>query len=409
MSRVRERVFVGRQPIYDRQLNLYAHELLFRGNRDNQAAFQSGAQATSDVILNALFDLGLDQIGGKAPVFVNIPEDLIEDRIAEILPADRCVLEILEDVVFREEIVERLAQLRWAGYRLALDDFCYSPEKAGVIGMVDIVKLDIRACDAATLSEHVGLIRPLGVKLLAEKIETPEEFRLCRDLGFDLFQGYFLSRPEVIGGSRTPVDIGTITLLLEKCHDPRAGVQAIARIISQNATLSYRLLQSANAASQVRQTEITSVQEAVLYLGTGFVGRLATLFLLSGLKPHSSQTLLIALQRACMCELLAETAPPADQDELYLVGLLSALDLLLDQPIGEIIAPLPLPEVVKNAIVSRSGEMGRILLAVIAFEQGDWPTVLGSRLSPHQISNAFWRAARTAEEFRALLGPGVAA
>ena len=355
--------------------------------------------------MNALFDLGLERLAGKVPVFVNIPEDLIEDRIAEVLPPDRCVLEVLEDVVFREEIVVRLIQLKAAGYKLALDDFTYTPDKAHIVEIVDFVKLDIRALDPAALGKQVRLLRHPGLKLLAEKIETQSEFRYCRDLGFDYFQGYFLSRPEIIPTCRTPVDLATVVLLLEKCRDPFAGVQAIATLIGQNATLSYRLLQAANSASQYRQTQITSVKEAVLFLGTGFVGRLATLFLLSGLKSHSPQSLLIALQRACMCEFLADAAGPADQEQLYMVGLLSALDLLLDRPINEIIQPLPVADLVKKAIISHEGEVGRILAAVVAYEQGDWKAVLDSRLGSQELSNAFWHAARAAEDFRGLLSP----
>jgi EAL and modified HD-GYP domain-containing signal transduction protein len=352
--------------------------------------------------MNALFDLGLDRIAGNVPVFVNIPEDLLAHRVAEILPADRCILEILEDVVFREDIVGKLAQLRGAGYRLALDDFVYTEDKSRILEMADIVKLDLRALDSATLVENVKRIKRPGVELLAEKIETQAEFRFCKDLGFDYFQGYFLSRPEVIPGKRTPVDLPTIVLVLEKCRNPLSGVQAIAGLVSQNATLAYRLLQSANSAFHNRRKEITSVDEAVLFLGTEFVSRLASLFLLAGLSARPSCCLLIALQRACMCEILADSVPDTDRNELYLAGLLSALDILLDQPIGEIIPPLPLAESVKNAIVERSGPIGLILRGVMAYEVGDWQNVLSAGLNPRKVSNAYWQAAPRVDDLRTL-------
>lgn len=398
-----EEVFLGRQPIYDRDLHVIGHELLFRGSSENVAVIASGSQATFQVIMNALFDQGLDRIAGNVPVFINMPQGLIMEQLAEILPADRCVLEILEDVVFRDDLLDRLAQLRAAGYRLALDDFVYREDKDPILEMVDIVKLDVLALKPAGLVEPVKRIRRHKVGLLAEKIETQSEFQFCRDLGFDYFQGYFLSRPEILPGKRTPVDLATLIMVLEKCRDPQVDVQAIANLISPNAALSYRLLQYANSAFHNRRVEIMSVDEAVVFLGTEFVCRIATLFLLAGLTARPSYCLLIALQRALVCELLSSAAPAFDKGELYLVGLLSALDILLGQPLDEVISPLPLAQEVKSAIITRGGPLGGILSAAIAHQEGDWQKVAGTGLPLHDVNQAYWQAVPRIEEFHALL------
>ena len=403
-----DEIFVGRQTIYDRELNVLGYELLFRDANRNEAVFDSGVQATSQVLLHALLDIGLDRIAGSAPVFVNIPEGLISDRITEILPPSRTVLEILESVDFTDEVVARLTTLRGSGYRLALDDFVYTEDRARGLDLVDIVKLDIRVFEPTALADQVRLLRRYPLQLIAEKIETRAELRFCKELGFEGFQGYFLSRPEIIPGTRSTVDLSTLTLLIESCRDPLTGNPAIARQVGQNATLSYRLLQAAKSCFDEGQAPITSVDEAVDFLGAGFVSRLASLFLGAGATQQPSYRLLGALQRARMCELLAGSAPPEFAGQSYLVGLLSALDLLLDKPIDAIIAPLPLAEELKAAITRHAGPLGRLLDAVIAYEQGDWEAVSASGFDIQAVCDAYWRAVPRVDELRKVLNFTVA-
>jgi EAL and modified HD-GYP domain-containing signal transduction protein len=398
-----EEIFVGRQAIYDRTLNLIGHELLFRDAERDVAAFECPVQATSQVLLHALLDIGLDRIAGTASVFVNIPQGLISDSITEILPPHRTVLEILEGVDFNDEVAARLTSLRGSGYRLALDDFVYSEERARELELVDIVKVDVRVFDTAALAEQVRLLRRYPLQLIAEKIETEAEFQLCNELGFEGFQGYFLSRPEIIHGTRSTVDLSTLTLLIESCRDPLTGNLAIARQVEQNATLSYRLLQAAKSCFDERQAPINSVDEAVDFLGTAFVSRLASLFLRAGATNLPSYRLLVALQRARMCELLAGAAQIETGGQSYLVGLLSALDLLLDQRIEAIISPLPLAEELKGAIVRHEGPLGSLLEVVIAYEQGDWDTISAAGFDVQTVSDAYWRAVPRVDEFRKAL------
>lgn len=395
-----DEIFVGRQTIYDRELNVIGHELLFRDTNRNEASFECGVRATAQVLLHALLDIGLDRIAGTAPVFVNIPQGLISDSITEILPPNRTVLEILEDVDFTEEVAARLTSLRASGYRLALDDFVYAEDRARVLESVDIVKLDVRVFEPAALAAQVRMLRRYPLQLIAEKVETQAELKFCKELGFDGFQGYFLSRPEIIPGARSTVDLSTLTLLIESCRDPLTGNSAIARQVGQNATLSYRLLLAAKSCFDEGQAPITSVDEAVDFLGTGFVSRLANLFLGAGATEQPSYRLLGALLRARMCELLAGPAQLEMGGQSYLLGLLSALDLLLGQPIAAIISPLPLAEELKGAIVRHEGPLGRLLDAVIAYEQGDWKAISAAGFDVASVSNAYWRAVPRVDEFR---------
>ncbi len=398
-------VFIGRQPIYDRQLRLFAHELLFRSSHENSAEFDAPDKATSQLLIHSMLDIGLNQIAGDLPVFVNLTEEVILNGVALILPPGRCVLEILESVRFTPEVLTALQDLKDREYKLALDDFVYGTQPAAqqdaALELADFVKLDVQSLSTAELENQLNLVRPFKVATLAEKIESMSEFRTCCALGFDHFQGYFLSRPEVLPGKSPAVDILAMTLLLERCLDPMACIPAVAKLVAQNASLSYRLLQAANSALHARKAEIGSVQEAVLFLGIGFVSKIATLFLLSGLGDKPSFALVLALQRACMCELLGNH--DAERSQLYMVGLLSALDFLLDQPILSIIDPLPIADEVKTAIVTRDGTMGRVLGSVLAYEIHDWKTLGEDPENAAAVSRAYWSTLPQVEQMQKLI------
>ncbi len=398
-------IFIGRQPIYDRHLRLYAHELLFRGSWENQASFDAPDQATCKLLIHSMLDIGLDRIAGDRPVFVNLPQEVILSGVARVLPPTRCVLEILESVRFTPEVLDALADLKSRGYQLALDDFIYSNQPAGAqdaaLDLADYVKLDVQGLSGDELKEQLTVVRKHSVAVVAEKIETLNEFRLCRDLGFDHFQGYFLSRPEILPGKSQYVDILAMTLLLQRCLDPLADVATVTRLVAQNASLSYRLLQAANSALHARRAEISTVKEAVLFLGIGFVSKIASLFLLSGLGDKPSFALVLALQRACMCELLGNGE--AERNQLYMIGLLSALDFLLDQPIEIIVEPLPIASEVKAAILDRKGSMGTVLANVLAYETNNWKTPDADPRCATAVSRAYWRASPQVEQMRRLI------
>ena len=407
-SRAGDEIYVGRQALYDRSLQIIGYELLFRSGGRNAAAFESGPQATSQVLLHALLDIGLERIAGANPIFVNIPHDLISDSITEILPPGRTVLEILEDVVFTDEVTARLASLRKAGYKLALDDFVYTEERDRGLALADIVKVDVRMFEPEALAEQVRLLRRYPLELVAEKVETQDEFLYCKELGFDYFQGYFLSLPEIVHGTRSTVDANTLTLLVESCRDPLPGNPSVADQIRQNATLSYRLLQAAKSCFDEGQAPIGSVHEAVDFLGTVFVSRLANLFLMAGATNQPSYRLLGALERACMCEILAEPAGVESPSQAHLAGLLSALDMLLGQPIEAVVSPLPLADELKDALVKHEGPLGKLLKTVIAYEQRNWEAITERGLDLATVRDAYWRAVPRVEEFRRQLDSSAA-
>jgi len=206
--------FVGRQPIYGRSIDVFAYELLFRNDEVNRASFMDGNAATAQVMLNTFVEIGLDHIVDHHLAFINLTRDFVLGNYCIALPKDRVVLEVLENMGVDQELIDALNRLSGLGYRIALDDFVYHESLKPLVELADIIKVDVLALDRKTVAEHVEILRQYPVKLLAEKVETHEEFEFCRDLGFDYFQGYFFCKPKIIssqahacesnGGTRTP-------------------------------------------------------------------------------------------------------------------------------------------------------------------------------------------------------------
>jgi EAL and modified HD-GYP domain-containing signal transduction protein len=395
--------FVGRQPIYDRDLNIFGYELLFRSDDRNAAMFGSGQEATLQVILNTFLEIGLDKVACGKPVFVNFTRDLIMQHGMLRLPADWSVLEVLEDIPFDEEVAAGLRAWKARGHRIALDDFVYAEAVRPMVELADFVKLDVQATGLAGLAPQLKLLRSFPVKLLAEKIDTREEFRQCRAMGFDYFQGYFLSKPEILKTKRIPVNRLPILSLLARCQDPEVDCRELATLIGQNVSLSSKLLQALNSALCSRRSRVNSIQEAVLLAGVEWISRLATMLLLSGLNDKPTACLAIALERARVCELLGEALQAPNQAQFYTAGLLSALDLLLDQSLDEALAALPLSEDIRHALLTHEGSLGLVLRAVLAYQQGEWDTVTSSGLDSRLLCDAYWRAAPYVEELRRFL------
>jgi EAL and modified HD-GYP domain-containing signal transduction protein len=400
--------FLGRQPIYDRGLNIFGYELLFRGDERNAAKFRSGEEASLQVILNALVELGLEKVSLGKPLFVNFTRELIVQHNVIAPRPDWCVLEVLEDVSFDEEVAAGLRAWRSQGYRIALDDFSYTAKSRPLVNFADFVKLDVRASSLAALPARMQPLKRFPVKLLAEKIGTHEEFRRCKTMGFDYFQGYFLSRPEILKARRLPVNRASILALLAKCLDAEVDCRELAALVGQDATLSYRLLQALNSALSGRRTEVSSILEAVLLAGVDWITRLVTTLLLSGLSDKPSSCIVIALERARVCELIGEVLDPSNKARYYTAGLLSALDILLDKPLDEALESLPLAGDLRSALLTPKGPVGLVLAGVLAYEQGEWDAIADSGLDLRALRDAFWCAAPYVHELQRMLSGAAA-
>jgi EAL and modified HD-GYP domain-containing signal transduction protein len=393
-------VYLGRQPIYGANREIRAYELLYRrAASDTAAHFQDADQASADVMLKAFLEIGLLTVSPDQPVFINHTRHLLTMR--PILPANRCIVEVLEDVTAEPETVAALRRLKGLNYRIALDDFVFSEALVPMIELANFIKLDMRALGAGGFQEQLRLLRRFPVRIVAEKIESEAEFRWCRKLGSELFQGYYLRRPEVLRGRHIPSNRLSVLSLLAECSDTENSAGVIASIVSRDAPLTYGLLRLANSALYRRRAEIRTPAQAVTMLGMDFVYRWACLLAISGSDDCPSGYLETALQRARMCELIATHCHCAAQ-EAYITGLLSTLDSLFNAPIEELVAPLPIDSRFKRALLQREGALGAVLDSVIAYEAGDWQDEHGT--AAEFMQKAFWDAAGYARAMISQIG-----
>ncbi len=390
-------IFVGRQPIYGRRLELYAYELLYRGADVDYADFTEGDRATSQVLLNTFTEFGLERIVGGHLAFINLTRGFIVGEYPLPVPRTQVVLEVLEEVEPDEQVLAGLADLRRRGFKIALDDFVYRVEREPLLELADIVKVDILGLGEREIRERFELLAPVGLKLLAEKIETREQFDFCRDLGFDYFQGYFLAKPNVVSGTSIPISGLNLLRLLAEFQGPACDFDRVAEIVSQDVALSYKLLRHINAAIYGMPRRIDSVKETVAYLGLSTVRNLASLFLLSDVPEQPHELLVTAMVRAKMCECLARARGERDASAYFTVGLFSTLEALLSASMSNIVKKLPLSDELRDALLEGKGPLGEALRCSLAYERGEWSAVQCFGLPRGVIKNAFLEAAQWVE------------
>lgn len=397
-------IYIGRQPIFDRDLNVFAYELLFRSGTQNHAGEFDGDQATSRVIVNAFIEIGLDQLVGTHRAFINLTRGFVTSSAPLPFPKDRVVLEVLEDIRPDAEVIAGVRNLAAQGYSVALDDFVFNENLRPLIEHAEIVKLDLMSMSREQLDEHVRLLRDYNVKLLAEKIETQEEFEHCKELGFDYFQGYFLSIPNIVQGTQLPPNRLAVLQLLSKLQNPDSKTGEIEKLVSQDVALSYKLLRYINSAFFALPKKIDSIRQAVVYLGTSAIKTWITLLVVAGLGNKPAELVTQAMQRAKMCELLAQTAKRPHGEAYFTVGLFSLLEALMDAPLEKILEALPFSDDIRDALLKQEGAYGEALACVIAYEKGDFLRARFDRLAPSQMTDAYLASARWADQSASALG-----
>lgn len=385
-------VLFARQPIYDRHRELAGCELLFRPAPGASAAGFDGDFATRQVLISAFTETSLRDVCENTPAFINFSAATLQAALP--FSPDEMVIEVLETVEASPAVVDTLRHCRKLGYRIALDDYQLEDASHPLLDVADIVKLDYPAYSADGLIRVIAALREAAprLQLLAEKIETPEDFARCHAAGCDLFQGYFLARPAPVHGQRLPSDRLSVLHLLAELNRPDIGFNELTAIIRRDPFISVRLLKMAGSAYFSRSREITSVQMAVSLLGKRRILSLANLLALTRLddKPHALQRL--ALARGELCQALADRLLDSPGSG-FTVGLFSCLDAFFDRPIEQVLAELPLHESLSRAILHHDGPLGLILATAKRLERGeldalDWPALNALGLTPAELGQA---------------------
>ena len=386
------KVLIGRQAIFDAQLQVVGYELLYRSSQMNAATFSDGDTVTARVMLDAYLEIGLEKLVGPHLAFINLTTKFVRDQLCENLPKDQVVLEILEDIPMEDSVLEGMARLSSLGYTLALDDFTYDETLRPMVERSQIVKLDVMALGMEGLAEQVAQLRQFKVKLLAEKVETQEQFEFCKNLEFEYYQGYFFCKPVIVEGARIPPNQIAVLTLLARLQNPEAEMGEIEEIIRKDISLSYKVLRYVNSAFFSLSKKVDSIRQAACLVGLARLKTWATLLVMAGLENKPLELLMVALVRGKMCEELALTLKETNADEFFTVGLFSVLDALLDKPMEEVLAIVDLSQPVRSALIEQSGKMGDVLECVLGYERGDWEAIQGQPLQMDILRQSYFEA-----------------
>lgn len=402
--------FAARQPILDVNKQVYGYELLFRTSTDNVFPDIDQEKATSKMIEGLQFDLGLDKISSGKYAFINFTEDSILKSYPSLLPKSQVVIEVLETVQPSADIYQALKELSEEGYVIALDDFIHSEEWEAFYAICKIVKVDCLNTSDEELKEISKLkIRHPHIILLAEKVESYEEFKRYAQMGFDLFQGFFFSKPEVMKNVSMSSAQSLLSNLLNEVTKPEPNIKHVTALLEMDAGLSFKVLRYTQSPLFKRSKKIESIRQAVVMLGKVELERFVMLLFAASLgQDKPSELIKLSMHRAKFSEKLAGLSNKKDKESsAFLVGMLSLIDAMLDANIEELIGNMPLSETIKEALLVHKGWLANVILVCEIMEHGKWAkldracTIL--KVEYDDLVRAYDEAGVWAEERLALL------
>ncbi len=356
--------------------------------------------ATARVICEALADLGIERVVGDAQLFINFDAPMLMEGAAVLLPPARSVVEILEHVVATPALIAVIQALRKSGIRIALDDFSFQVHAQPFLPYADYVKIDVLAC-ADVLPAITERMRPYPhITLVAEKVETHEQYQYCRDYGYRYFQGYYFLRPETLVRERIGSNkVAILEVLMELQQADRTADQ-LAHAIGRDVRLAQQILRLTNSAAYRRTRRVSSITEATVVLGEDTVRRCVSLLLLAQLGDNKPPELMKrALARGQMCEQLAGARTAVDPGDAFTAGLFSVLDALMDRPMAAIVAELNLPHEMAAALLGDVNlPLGALLRSVVAYEDGDWTTLDHLHANCAALARSYLQALQVADE-----------
>lgn len=369
--------YVARQAILDREKNLFSYELLFRDGEQNCFPDISPDEATSRILTNNHLDIGLQELTEGKLAFINFHEETLLHRFPTSLDPKSVVIEILETVNVTEQLVKACIGLKKKGYKLALDDFTFAPCWDVLLPYTDLVKVDIVECNQTVMRESIAKLKRKNIKLVAEKIETYQDFEEYKNLGFDYFQGYFFARPEIVKQKSIPTSKLPLLELVSLASVAEFDFARVNQIIERDVSLSYKLLRFINNPAINKSKEISSLRHALTYMGELEVKKFIALLALANLGQNKTIELIyLSLIRAKFCDLVAQvknmTSNPPNG---FILGLFSLLDAFLDISMLKIVEQLPIGNEMKQALCGEENALSAHLALINAFEKNDWEGV----------------------------------
>jgi EAL and modified HD-GYP domain-containing signal transduction protein len=370
--------YVARQPVFNRRKKIFGYELLFRDETARYVPEINGDVATSTVLGNSFFTIGMDNLLNGKKSFINFTQNLLLKKVPLLLPREGMVVEILESVEPTPELVQACREMSQKGCIIALDDFEYKPELDPLIELADILKFDFRLTDPRVIEKYLTKIpRRKGLSLLAEKVETHDEFKIAKEMGFDYFQGFFFCKPELVKGKDISGSQLNLLQIMAEVNKPDFNFINLEKLIAPDVNLSFKLLRYINSAFFAKAKDISSIQQALVYMGEMEIRRFVSLIAMTNLAKGKPEELIRAsCIRGKFCEMLGSlTTVPGLASELFTLGMFSLIDAILDQPMDKLMDELPLSSRLKNALVHRKGELVGFLALAEYYEQAIWPFV----------------------------------
>lgn len=402
-------VFIARQPIFDRDKSVWAYELLFRDSHENRFRGRDGDSASFHTLNNALNLIGLNRVTNGCPAFVNFTGGLLMERAWELFRPEQCVVEVLETVEPDAKVIAACRDLRGAGYRLALDDFVLAPRFEPLLELAQIVKVDFLNTSAQDRAALVERCQREGIELLAEKVETSDQFEEAADAGFQWFQGYFFCTPQILATRDMRASRMVYCHFLAALNRSEIDFDELERIIQHDSSLSVKLLRYLNSAEKGVRQQVQSIKQALVLLGHEPLRKWGSLVALTGLGSDKPNELLKAcLIRARFCEVVGGELHLADRGSLFVMGLLSGLNAVMDQPMREVLEDLPLSVSIKEALLGHSSSLGELFRLARSCEMGEWDrtvrfaTKVGT--NPADVASAHREAIMWADEILGATG-----
>ena len=365
-------VALARQPIVDNHLSVIGYELLYRKHADSASAdVMDDVGATAQVISASLFEFNMEEIVGSKKAFINFPRTYLLSAGGMPVNKDSVVIEVSENSNYDPVLLSSLRNWVKSGCSIALDDFVFDAKLTPFVELADYVKLNLLVLGQDGLHKQVEALRGFDVKIIAEKIETWEDYQYCRLLGIEFFQGYFFEKPEVISAKTTKVNSMTLLQLMSSLLDTSSlTVEELDKIVSQDAGLVHKLLRYLNSPTTGLVASVDSVRLAIMLIGVEKLKALTNILLMSEMVGDRHALLEQIMLRAKHAELFAELRGYHNEDKYFLAAMLSMVDVTTGMPLKEALGELPLPDEFINAIIQRVGRVGNTLDLVEQYSNG---------------------------------------
>lgn len=394
-----DQLFIARQPIYDREKAVMGYELLYRNNEINEAKFCDENKASCETILNSFMHIGIDNIVGSALAFINLPREFVVSDSLTPMFKDQSVLEILENIEPDEATIAGIRHLKSAGYKIALDDFLYRDELIPFAELADFIKIDVNLMSEEAIKQQFNYLKPYNARIIAEKVESHEMYHFCKNLGFDYFQGFFFCHPEMLTQKSLPSNKVVILNILNRLQNPKITSDELEQILIQDITLSYKLLRYINSASFSLRREVDSIKDAIILIGIENLKDWVSLIMMSRVIDSKPTELMVTgMIRGKMCELIAQNREPEISHQMFIIGLFSVLDALMDQPLIDLLDTVILSTPVKLALLDKSGIQGDIYKHVLQYEKCSWDELLSAKIDIEEYIHSYLKAVHWADQ-----------